>query len=39
MGRIGQPIEIAKTVSFLLSEENSFMNGSLVPVVAGYTCL
>jgi NAD(P)-dependent dehydrogenase (short-subunit alcohol dehydrogenase family) len=38
MGRIAQPIEVAKTVSFLLSEENSFMTGSLVPVDGGYTC-
>jgi len=38
MGRIAQPIEIAKAVSFLLSEDNSFMTGSLVPVDGGYTC-
>ena len=38
MARIAQPIEIAKTVCFLLSEENSFMTGSLVPVDGGYTC-
>jgi len=38
MGRIAQPIEVAKTVSFLLSEDNSFMTGSLVPVDGGYTC-
>jgi len=38
LGRIAQPIEIAKTVSFLLSEDNSFMTGSLVPVDGGYTC-
>jgi len=38
MGRIAQPIEVAKTVSFLLSEENSFMTGALVPVDGGYTC-
>jgi len=38
MGRIAQPIEVAKTVCFLLSEENSFMTGSLVPIDGGYTC-
>jgi NAD(P)-dependent dehydrogenase (short-subunit alcohol dehydrogenase family) len=38
MGRIAQPIEIAKTVCFLLSQDNSFMTGSLVSVDGGYTC-
>jgi NAD(P)-dependent dehydrogenase (short-subunit alcohol dehydrogenase family) len=38
MGRIAQPIEIAKTVCFLLSEDNSFMTGSLISVDGGYTC-
>jgi len=38
MGRIAQPIEVAKTVCFLLSEDNSFMTGALVSVDGGYTC-
>ena len=36
--RIAQPSEIAKVVCFLLSDANSFMTGSLVPVDGGYTC-
>ena len=38
MGRIGKPEEIANTVAFLLSDENSFMTGSLVSVDGGYVC-
>lgn len=36
--RIAQPSEIANVASYLLSDENSFMTGSLVPVDGGYTC-
>lgn len=36
--RIAQPIEIAHTVIFLLSDESSFTTGSLVSVDGGYTC-
>lgn len=36
--RIAEPSEIARVACFLLSEENSFMTGSLVPVDGGYTC-
>jgi NAD(P)-dependent dehydrogenase (short-subunit alcohol dehydrogenase family) len=38
MGRIGQPEEIAQVVAFLLSDENSFMTGSLVSADGGYVC-
>ena len=38
MGRIGRPEEIANAVAFLLSDENSFMTGSLVSVDGGYVC-
>ena len=38
MGRIGKPEEIANAVAFLLSDENSFMTGSLVSVDGGYVC-
>ncbi|HEX7847469.1 MAG TPA: SDR family oxidoreductase [Chitinophagaceae bacterium] len=38
MGRIGKPEEIARVVAFLLSDENSFMTGSLVSSDGGYVC-
>src|SRR5689334_16541524 len=38
IGRIGKPGEIAAAVAFLLSDENSFMTGSLVSVDGGYVC-
>lgn len=37
LGRVGQPIEIAKVVAFLLSDDSSFMTGSLVSVDGGFT--
>ncbi|BCD97860.1 SDR family NAD(P)-dependent oxidoreductase [Marinagarivorans cellulosilyticus] len=36
--RIAEPAEIARVACFLLSDENSFMTGALVPVDGGYTC-
>jgi NAD(P)-dependent dehydrogenase (short-subunit alcohol dehydrogenase family) len=38
LGRIGQPKEIAEVVVFLLSEQNSFMTGSIVAADGGYVC-
>jgi NAD(P)-dependent dehydrogenase (short-subunit alcohol dehydrogenase family) len=38
LGRIGRPEEIASVVAFLLSDENSFMTGSLVSADGGYVC-
>ncbi len=38
LGRIGQPIEIARTVRFLLSDDSSFTTGALFPVDGGYVC-
>ncbi len=38
LGRIGRPEEIAEVVAFLLSDENSFMTGSLVSADGGYVC-
>ena len=35
---VGRPEEIAKVACFLLSEESSFVTGSLVAVDGGYTC-
>jgi len=37
MGRLAEPVEIAKVVVFLASDEASYMTGSLVTVDAGYT--
>ena len=37
MGRLAEPVEIAKVVLFLASNEASYMTGSLVTVDAGYT--
>ena len=36
MGRLGQPKEIAKVVSFLLSDDASFITGAAIPVDGGY---
>lgn len=38
LGRVGRPEEIAQVVLFLLSEEASFMTGSLVAADGGYVC-
>jgi NAD(P)-dependent dehydrogenase (short-subunit alcohol dehydrogenase family) len=37
MGRLAEPVEIAKVVLFLASDDASYMTGALVPVDAGYT--
>lgn len=38
LGRIGRAEEIARVVAFLLSDENSFMTGSVVSADGGYVC-
>ena len=38
INRIAQPYEIANVVCFLLSDDASFMTGSLCSVDGGYTC-
>ena len=37
LGRLAEPIEIARVVRFLASDDASYMTGSLVTVDAGYT--
>lgn len=37
MGRLADPVEIARVVVFMASDEASYMTGSLVTVDAGYT--
>jgi NAD(P)-dependent dehydrogenase (short-subunit alcohol dehydrogenase family) len=39
MGRLAQPVEIARVVLFLASDYASYMTGALVPVDAGYTAV
>ena len=38
LGRIGEAIEIATAVAFLLSDESSFITGSLLSADGGYVC-
>ena len=37
MGRLAEPVEIARVVVFLASDDASYMTGSMVTVDAGYT--
>ena len=37
MGRLADPVEIARVVVFLASDDASYMTGSLVTIDAGYT--
>jgi NAD(P)-dependent dehydrogenase (short-subunit alcohol dehydrogenase family) len=39
MKRLAEPVEIARLVSFLCSEENSYMTGQCLVIDGGYTCL
>lgn len=36
-GRVGEPVEIASAVHFLLSDASSYVNGVLLPVDGGWT--
>lgn len=38
-GRLGKPIEVAKTVLFLASDDASFISGITLPIDGGYTAV
>lgn len=37
MKRMGKPIEVARAVAFIASDEASFITGAVLPVDGGYT--
>lgn len=37
MGRLGKDIEIANLICYLLSDQSTFMTGTIVPIDGGYT--
>lgn len=39
MGRLAQPIEVARVVCFLASDGASYITGAMIPVDAGYTAV
>lgn len=39
IGRLGEPIEVARTVLFLASDDASFITGITLPIDGGYTSL
>jgi NAD(P)-dependent dehydrogenase (short-subunit alcohol dehydrogenase family) len=36
MGRLGEPVEVAKAIAFLASDDASFITGAVLPVDGGY---
>jgi NAD(P)-dependent dehydrogenase (short-subunit alcohol dehydrogenase family) len=39
MGRLGQPHEVANVVTFLLSEESSYIHGAVISIDGGASAL
>jgi len=39
MGRLGEPVEVANAVSFLISDESSYITGATLLVDGGYTAV
>lgn len=39
MGRLGDPVEIAKVAAFMVSDDASYMTGQFIAVDGGYTTL
>lgn len=37
MGRVAQPVEVARVVSFLSSPAASYISGATIPVDGGYS--
>ena len=38
LGRLAKPVEIARLVSFLISEKNTYITGETILIDGGYTC-
>lgn len=38
MGRVAEPVEVARVVSFLASPASSYVAGATIPVDGGYSC-
>lgn len=38
LGRLAKPVEIARLVSFLISEQNTYITGETILIDGGYTC-
>ena len=39
IGRLGEPIEVARAVLFLASDDASFISGITLPIDGGYTAV